>query len=180
MENNFEIQTLGDATITSPLNLAKEDGNKFYRFVEEEDKILADITLEGFDTCVQNNARPACLDKAGPREHLYFDPKNTRAAIVTCGGLCPGVNNVIRSLVMALHYFYGTKQILGIPYGYEGLVPEHGHEFIELHPDKVKDIHQFGGTYLGSSRGSGGYLVSSLTDSINLKYLYLSPHTRHL
>jgi len=154
MENNFEIQTLGAATIPSPLNLAKEDGNKFYRFVEKDDQFLADITLQGFDTCIQHNIRPACLDKAGPREHLYFSPKNTKAAIVTCGGLCPGVNNVIRSLVMALHYFYGAERILGIPYGYEGLVPEKGHEFIELHPDKVKDIHQFGGTYLGSSRGA--------------------------
>jgi 6-phosphofructokinase 1 len=67
------------------------------------------------------------------------------AAIVTCGGLCLGVNNVIRSLVMALHYFYKVKRLVGIPYGYEGLNPETGHDFIELTPDKVKGIHEFGG-----------------------------------
>ena len=95
---------------------------------------------------------------------FFFDGENTTAAIVTCGGLCPGINNVIRSLVMALHYFYKVKRVIGIPYGYEGLNPEIGHEFIELKPEKVKNIHEFGGTILGSSRGQQD--VSVMVDTL--------------
>jgi 6-phosphofructokinase 1 len=93
------------------------------------------------------------MERAGPREMIYFDPSKTRAAVVTCGGLCPGINNVIRSLVMTLNYRYGVKKILGIQYGFQGFNPEYGHDFVELTPKKVSNIHQFGGTILGSSRG---------------------------
>ena len=107
------------------------------------------------------------MEKAGPRQHIYFEPGKTTAAIVTCGGLCPGINNVIRGIVMALHYFYGVPRILGIPYGYEGLNPAKGHGFVELTPEKVKDIHQFGGTFLGSSRGAQdvSVMVDTLVDN---------------
>ncbi len=152
-EKNFDIRMLGEALVPSPIHLSEMTGDKIYRFIEEKDRVLADISLKGFNDCVENHKQPANLEIAGPRKQLYFDPENTTAAIVTCGGLCPGINNVIRSLVMALHYFYGIKRIIGIPYGYEGLVPKFGHGFRELTPDKVKDIHEFGGTILGSSRG---------------------------
>ena len=153
-DNNFEIPSLGVASIPSPIKLSKTTGDKIHSFVEEDNKILYDVSLAEFRNCLNKNEMPACLEKGGPRENIFFDPKNTTAAIVTCGGLCPGINNVIRSLVMALHYLYGIKRIIGIPYGYEGLVPENGHEFRELSPDSVKDIHEFGGTTLGSSRGA--------------------------
>ena len=151
---HFEIPTLGIASIPSPIKLSKTAGDKIHNFVEENNKILFDVSLTEFKKCLDNKELPACMEKGGPRENIFFDPKNTTAAIVTCGGLCPGINNVIRSLVMALHYLYGIKKIIGIPYGYEGLVPENGHEFRELSPDIVKDIHEFGGTVLGSSRGA--------------------------
>lgn len=170
-ENNFDIQSLGTATIPSPIHLSKTTGDKRYKFIDEKDRILADVSLQGFNTCKQNNEQPACLEKAGPREKLYFDPKNTTAAIVTCGGLCPGINNVIRSLVMALHYFYGVKRIIGIPYGYEGLVPENGHGSRKLTPDEVKDIHEFGGTVLGSSRGEQS--VSAMVDTLENEKIHL-------
>lgn len=163
-ENNFDIRSLGTATIPSPIHLSKTTGDKLYKFIDEKDRILADVSLQGFNTCLQKKEQPACLEKAGPREKLFFDPKNTTAAIVTCGGLCPGINNVIRSLVMALHYFYGVKRIIGIPYGYEGLVPDHGHGFRKLTPDEVKDIHEFGGTVLGSSRGAQS--ISTMVDTL--------------
>ncbi|NHF59751.1 ATP-dependent 6-phosphofructokinase [Flavobacteriaceae bacterium TP-CH-4] len=163
-ENNFEIATLGAATNSSPLHLSKTIGDQIFNFVEDDNKILADISLNGFNVCIQNNIQPACLEKAGPREKLFFKPRNTTAAIVTCGGLCPGINNVIRSLVMALHYFYGAKRIIGIPYGYEGLIPKYGHGFRELTPEIVKDIHEFGGTMLGSSRG--GQPVDEMVDTL--------------
>ncbi len=170
-ENNFDIRSLGKATIPSPIHLSKTTGDKSYKFIDEKDRILADISLQGFDTCIKNNERPACLEKAGPREKLFFDPKNTTAAIVTCGGLCPGINNVIRSLVMALHYFYGVKRIIGIPYGYEGLVPENGHGLRKLTPDEVKDIHEFGGTVLGTSRGEQS--VSAMVDTLENEKIHL-------
>lgn len=126
--------------------------------------MVFDLSMEHYNHCLANGVQPVCLEKAGPRQNIFFDAKNSTAAIVTCGGLCPGINNVIRGLVMALHYFYGVKKILGVPYGYEGLNPEKGHGLTELTPDKVKDIHQFGGTFLGSSRG--GQDVSVMVDTL--------------
>ena len=48
------------------------------------------------------------FEKAGPRRRLFFEPARTRAAIVTCGGLCPGLNNVIRSVTRELRRSYGV------------------------------------------------------------------------
>ncbi len=93
------------------------------------------------------------FELAGPRSQLFFDPGNTRAAIVTCGGLCPGLNNVIRSLFLELHYGYAVKEVTGFRGGYSGLDPLKGMEPVTLTPAFVDDIHQKGGTELGSSRG---------------------------
>ncbi len=93
------------------------------------------------------------FEVAGPRERLYFDPAVTRAGIVTCGGLCPGLNNVIRSLVLELHHGYGVREILGFRNGYQGLGPLRGGEPITLTPEFVEDIHRDGGTVLNTSRG---------------------------
>jgi len=93
------------------------------------------------------------FEVAGPRERLFFDPKNTRAGIVTCGGLCPGLNNVIRSLVLQLHHGYGVHEILGFVDGYQGLDPWRGAEPIPLTPKFVENIHKDGGTILNTSRG---------------------------
>ena len=88
--------------------------------------------------------------KGGPRKHIYFNPENVRAAIVTCGGLCPGLNDVIRGIVMSLYYNYGVKEIYGIKFGYRGF---YTYDWEQLSPDNVKEIHHKGGTILGSSRG---------------------------
>ncbi|MDS4019417.1 MAG: ATP-dependent 6-phosphofructokinase [Candidatus Competibacter sp.] len=93
------------------------------------------------------------FELAGPRARLFFDPKQTRAGIVTCGGLCPGLNNVIRSLFLELHHGYGVKEILGFRGGYQGLDPARGPEPFALTPELVHDIHNTGGTVLGTSRG---------------------------
>ena len=93
------------------------------------------------------------FEKAGPRGKLFFDPAQTRAAIVTCGGLCPGLNNVIRSVTRELIRGYGVKSVLGIRGGYRGLDPGRGKPPIELTDDLVEDIHKEGGTMLGTSRG---------------------------
>ncbi len=93
------------------------------------------------------------FEKAGPRKKLFFDPANARAAIVTCGGLCPGLNNVIRSVTRELIRSYGVTSVLGIRGGYQGLDPSRGKPPIELTDDIVEDIHTEGGTMLGTSRG---------------------------
>jgi 6-phosphofructokinase 1 len=93
------------------------------------------------------------FELAGPRAKLFFDPKETRAAIVTCGGLCPGINNVIRSLFLELHYGYGVAEVLGFRGGYGGLDPDCGVEPVKITPQFVDGIHQKGGSILGTSRG---------------------------
>lgn len=90
------------------------------------------------------------LMRAGPRSRMFFHPLEVRAAICTCGGICPGLNTVIRELVMCLRYTYGVNQVFGIRYGYEGL---YSHDIMELTPDLVESIHHQGGTILGTSRG---------------------------
>src|SRR6187399_1467877 len=93
------------------------------------------------------------FELAGPRARLFFDAKQTRAGIVTCGGLCPGLNNVIRSLFLELHYGYGVAEVLGFRGGYGGLDPANGVDPVKITPEFVDSIHQKGGTILGSSRG---------------------------
>jgi 6-phosphofructokinase 1 len=93
------------------------------------------------------------FEQAGPRAKLFFDSKKTRAGIVTCGGLCPGLNNVIRSLFLELHYGYGVEEVLGFRGGYSGLDPKCGVEPVKITPEFVDGIHQKGGTILSSSRG---------------------------
>ena len=93
------------------------------------------------------------FELAGPRPRLFFDPKEVRAGIITCGGLCPGLNNVIRSLFLELHHAYGVKEVLGFRDGYMGLDPARAREPFVLDADFVEDIHKEGGTVLGTSRG---------------------------
>lgn len=93
------------------------------------------------------------FELAGPRAKLFFDPKETRAAIVTCGGLCPGLNNVIRSLFLELHYGYGVAEVIGFRGGYGGLDPDCGLEPVRITTQFVESIHQKGGSILGTSRG---------------------------
>ncbi|MEC3964353.1 ATP-dependent 6-phosphofructokinase [Flagellimonas halotolerans] len=167
--NRFDIESLGAPQYSSPLELSTVKGDRIFNFVSESDRLVFDPSVQYYNQCLNDGESPICMEKAGPRQNIFFDAKTTTAAIVTCGGLCPGINNVIRGLVMALHYFYGIKKIIGIPYGYEGLNPEKGHGFVELTPDKVKDIHQFGGTFLGSSRG--GQDVSVMVDTLEKNHV---------
>ncbi len=93
------------------------------------------------------------FEAAGPRQSIYFDPATTRAAIVTCGGICPGMNNVIRSAFLELTYRYGVPEVYGLPYGYAGLNPACGFAPMLLSRDIVDHIHEHGGTMIGTSRG---------------------------
>jgi 6-phosphofructokinase 1 len=103
---------------------------------------------------IEVGSEPGLLfELAGPRKKLFFDPRQTRAGIVTCGGLCPGLNNVIRSLFLELHYHYGVAEVLGFQGGYRGLDPKSGQEPVKITPLYIDGIHRKGGTILGSSRG---------------------------
>jgi 6-phosphofructokinase 1 len=117
------------------------------------DRILLSDHLDVIQQAIQSNTPLKSIELAGPRREIFFNPPETTCAIVTCGGLCPGLNDVIRSIVMQAWYVYGVRKILGIPFGYEGLNPAYDHKIFELTPKTVSKIHYFGGTILGSSRG---------------------------
>jgi 6-phosphofructokinase 1 len=121
--------------------------------VDEDRRVLpCSDTLE-LKHLTEAEPEPAAFEPAGPRPEIFFPPDKLTCGIVTCGGLCPGVNDVIRSLVLTLHYSYGVNRVLGFRYGYAGLGSENGHEPVFLDPAVVDTIHQDGGTFLGSSRG---------------------------
>ena len=153
-QKDFEIKVLGKCSIESPLRLSHVKGDDISNFTSDQERVLFDVIWKKKPAGKNGQtAEPLTMERAGPRSHIFFDPSKTTAAIVTCGGLCPGINNVIRSLVMTLTYRYGVKKIFGIQYGYQGFISKYGHPFAELTPDRVSNIHQFGGTILGSSRG---------------------------
>ena len=160
----FKVQQLGSCTIPSPLNLSKEIGDGIFNYIQDNERIVVDPNIRYYDECLKQGIEPLSFEKAGPREFIYFDPSKTKAAIVTCGGLCPGLNNVIRGLVMQLNNRYGVKRIVGIKYGYEGFIPEYGHEIIDLLPEEIENIHTQGGTILGSSRGPQD--ISKIVDAL--------------
>ncbi|MBV9275466.1 MAG: 6-phosphofructokinase, partial [Verrucomicrobia bacterium] len=142
------IESLGEPRFLSPLRHGHSE-----RFKDDTHRILYDDTLAATQTAFRNGEMPLSFEVAGPREKIFFDPPKVTAAIVTCGGLCPGLNDIVRGIVNELYNHYGTTRIYGIRYGYEGLVPRLGHVPLTLRPESVSTIHTFGGTILGSSRG---------------------------
>lgn len=141
------ISTLGPCTYPSPLNFDTIKGDNIANFVSDDIRVRHQVIIEPGDA-----PDPVTFEKAGPREKLFFDPRRTRAAIVTCGGLCPGLNNVIRSVYLELHFRYGVREVLGIRYGFSGLTFK-GTPPIVLTPEMVEHINRDGGSILASSRG---------------------------
>jgi len=173
MVESFNVKRLGEGVFPSPLKLSKTHGADVYDYVTDADRVLLDPTLEGFRRHVQEGTEPLSFEKAGPRELNFFDPPKVRVGIVTCGGLCPGLNVVIRSLVMELWHRYGVREIKGYRYGYEGLVKRFGHEPMRLVPELVETIYTQGGSILGSSRGNQDVteIVDTLAaDGINILF----------
>lgn len=142
---NMNISTLGECHIPSPMETKQ--------FAHVQDRVLYHHRIEKIRSYMCSGKEPPSFEMAGPRENIYFDPSKLKCGIVTCGGLCPGLNDVIRGIVMGLYYHYGVKMVFGFRYGYEGLTYHHGHTPLELTPDSVNDIHKEGGTILGTSRG---------------------------
>lgn len=169
---DFSIETLGKCSVDSPLGLAGSTGTGGPVFVRDDQFICYNIEARPGERPLQT--RDQLLEIAGPRQKIYFSPSHVHAGIVTCGGLCPGLNDVIRAIVRSLWHLYGVRRISGIRYGYKGFLPEYGLEVIPLDPDIVDDIHKIGGTILGTSRG-GGDRTSEIVNTIeqlNLNVLF--------
>ena len=153
---DLEITRLGECRIPSPMH--------DQHFMPDSERRLYHSDLPTIRKFLETGREPPAFEVGGPREKIFFNPAGLRCGIVTCGGLCPGLNDVIRAIVLSLYHHYGVRTVLGFPYGYEGLVAKHGHKPVELTLDLVNQIHQTGGTVLGSSRGAQdvGEIVNTL------------------
>ncbi len=150
-EMNLEIQRVGAPEHKSHIDLTI---NQSPIFVGDDEKIMSLINTADIKSMHEQGFEVPSFEKAGPRENIYFEPGKTVSAVITCGGLCPGLNSVIRGVVLMNYYRYGNPITYGIKYGYEGLVKEIGHPIEMLRPDEVADIDTLGGSILGSSRGN--------------------------
>lgn len=162
------VENLGPCKIPSPLKL---DPNCF---VSEENRVTLRVNYKYLKDNLSKNKEIPSLELAGPRPYIYFDPSKVKAGIVTCGGLCPGINDVIRSIVMTLYYSYKVNKIIGFKYGLQGFISKYGHDVIELSPEIVKDIHTMGGTFLGTSRGHQS--IEEIVDTLermNIQILFM-------
>jgi 6-phosphofructokinase 1 len=161
---DFSIRRLGECRVRSPLSGV--------RFVGDDERVLYHSRLEDVRGFLTLGADPPAMELAGPRERLYFDPSKIACGIVTCGGLCPGLNDVIRAIVMSLHHHYGVPDVRGFRFGYEGLARRHGPP-LRLTPEVVNRIHHLGGSFLGSSRGpqDPAEMVRTL-EELNVRILF--------
>ncbi len=143
------VQILGLCRQESPLALNTVRGDRIGNFVPDQLRVRRQVEITAAGSALDGTG----FEKAGPREKIFFDPRQTRAAIVTCGGLCPGLNNVIRSAFLEFHHNYGVREVLGIRHGFLGLT-DRGEAPLVLNPEMVDHIHRDGGSLLSSSRGA--------------------------
>jgi 6-phosphofructokinase 1 len=142
---DFQITRLGECRVQSPMS--------GHQFIEEDERILVHSDPREIRLIMERGEELPSFQIAGPRQRIYFDPSKLKCGIVTCGGLCPGLNDVIRSIVLCLFHHYDVQMVFGFRYGYEGLSSRHRHAPLELTPTIVNRIHESGGSLLGSSRG---------------------------
>lgn len=162
---DLSIKHLGEATIPSPLSGVK--------FIPDNASVIYAKDAEEAAAELRENGRLNAFELAGPRERIYHDPSWTHAAILTAGGLCPGLNDVIKGLTRTLMLHYNVPIVFGIRYGYQGLVPSFGYEPMLLTPDSVDGIHEVGGTVLGSSRGrQDEKIMVDTLKRMNIKILF--------
>ncbi len=158
----YRVATLGSCNVESPLDLGDSTGSaERPAYVFDAQRVLRRIEVTE-DTPVE---RGEAFEKAGPRERIYFDPSTVRAGILTAGGLCPGINSVIRSVVLELAHRYAVRDILGFRFGFAGLDPSASDEApVPLAAQEVRHIHGRGGTILGTSRGR--HSVTTMVDTL--------------
>jgi 6-phosphofructokinase 1 len=142
---DFRTDDLGERQIASPLHAT--------HFMDTSNRLLFRADIDELRAQIEAGVDPPAFELAGPREKIYFDPDTLQCGIVTCGGLCPGLNDVIRSIVFCLREKYGIGKVYGFQFGYEGLAGRNAPTPIELTTRRVSQIHEVGGTVLGSSRG---------------------------
>ena len=159
-EHELKVKSLGKALVDSPLKLSSHLGDGLVNYVTEDSKVRYQVDINS-PADLENRL---LFEKAGPRKKIFFEPSHTKAAVVTCGGLCPGINNVIRSLFLELNYKYRIPEVFGIRYGFKGLNPAHGYYPILLTSKNTDGIQNRGGSFLGSSRG--GEDVKTIADTI--------------
>jgi len=143
---DLTIERLGPARVDSPLI------PRGYRFIEDDERVLVYAHSESLKA-FPNPAQMPMFERAGPRRKIFFDPAKLNCGIVTCGGLCPGLNDVIRTITLSLVGQYGVNNVFGFRYGYAGLSSKAPKPPLLLTPDLVGDIHLKGGDILSSSRG---------------------------
>jgi len=149
--SRFAIRALGPCTHDSPLLAYRDRTGDTIQFVSDTARIVSNHEASHLVRAAADGQPFDSLELAGPRRQIFFDPARAGVGIVTCGGLCPGLNNVIRALVMAAEYQYGVRRIFGFRYGFLGLVDPS--LAVPLRAQDVAEIHHAGGTILGSSRG---------------------------
>jgi 6-phosphofructokinase 1 len=167
------IPALGDAKIPSPFR-REERGALGQSFVADSDKVILDVNLKNLNKTIKEGKKIPSFELAGPRSKIYFDPSKVRCALVTCGGLCPGLNNIIRSIVLELFYGYGVRNIYGFKFGLQGFIPKYGHDIMDLNPKTVANLLEMGGSILGSSRGHQP--IDEIVDSLermNISILFM-------
>lgn len=170
-EFHTEIPTLGPAKIDSPIKSNSKSAKTNKRFVSDESRIIVDVEINKLNP---DKTKVVSFDQAGPREKIYFDPSKLKCAIATCGGLCPGLNDIIRSIVLELHHIYHVSTIYGIKHGLQGFIPEYGHDVIELDPNSVSGIQNTGGSILGSSRGTQDIsMIIDCLERLNIGILFM-------
>ncbi|MDD3822127.1 MAG: ATP-dependent 6-phosphofructokinase [Sphaerochaetaceae bacterium] len=162
---DFTIPNLGKAKILSPIKMSTSEDDGLADYVLDSRRIYF-----GIDALINEKGEEVpeshdTVELAGPREKIYFNPAHVHVAIATCGGICPGLNNVIRAVVRCFWYRYGVRRISGIRFGYRGLLENSPYPLLTLDPDVVDEIQEKGGTILGSSRG-GGDKVEEIVDSL--------------
>jgi 6-phosphofructokinase 1 len=171
------IPNLGPCRVNSPIphySMINRYGQKVNKsFVTDDDQVLVYDSRAYLDSLGPGDA-PLYCEQAGPRAQIYFDPSKIHCAIATCGGLCPGTNDVIRAIVLELHHLYRVRHIYGVRYGFQGFIPKYGHSLMNLTPEVVANIHSFGGTILSSSRGPQdiGEIVDAL-ERLHIQILFL-------
>jgi 6-phosphofructokinase 1 len=146
------ITSLGKTTVPSPVS-KRGQGTNNTSYVSDSDRILIDVNVNHACRQLAEGPAPPSYELAGPRRSIFFDPSKLKCALVTCGGLCPGLNDIIRSIVLELHYGYGVRNIFGVRYGLRGFIASYGYDMMQLTPAAVVNIHERGGSVIGSSRG---------------------------
>ena len=178
MKYDFRIKTLGPCKIPSPKPYSTKMGDAKANYTRNDQYILRSNTIDASDG---RSGLRSGMDAGGSRsqgKRSTSPPSHVNAAIVTCGGLCPGLNDVVRAITRTLWYFYGVERINGHPLRISGFRSEFNYPPKKLDPDIVDDIHNLGGTILGSSRGYGE--VDPIVDALermNINMLFTSAAT---